>query len=463
VNDRSVTNYNAPPTVGRFMRSDAPFRLIMGPVGSGKSTGNIMEIARRAKLQAPGRDGLRRTRWAVVRNTRQQLKDTTQKTWFEWFPIGVAGAWRETDQTFILRFDDVYAEVMFRPLDTPDDVGRLLSLELTGAFINELRELPLEIIIALRSRCGRYPSRKEVAPTWYGIIADSNPPSKDHWIYQKFEVEKPEGWEIFKQPGGLDPGAENLENLPPTYYHDMMEGADEDFINVHVHAKYGRSRAGLPVFEKTFVENFHVNNDLVVVTAAPVIIGMDFGRTPAAAFFQRDVRGRVLLQDELVTENMGLENFIDQRVKPMLANRYAGQRVVVAGDPSGWDKGQLNEDTAADVLKRAGFVPWRPPTNLIAPRLAAVEKLLKMQIDGKAMFMVNAARCPKIVEGFKHGYRYKQKKDQTYEEVPEKNAWSHPLDATQYGAMAVDIVGDLARLVGNRLRPVEPVNMSGWT
>jgi hypothetical protein len=462
VSDRSVTNYNAPPTVAQFMRSEAPFRLIMGPVGSGKSTGNIMEIARRAKMQAPGRDGIRRTRWAVVRNTRQQLKDTTQKTWFEWFPIGVAGGWRETDQTFILRFDDVHAEVMFRPLDTPEDIGRLLSLELTGAFINELRELPLEVVVALRSRCGRYPSRKEVSPTWHGIIADTNPPSKDHWIYQKFEVEQPEGWQIFKQPGGLDPGAENLENLPPTYYQEMMEGADEDFINVHVHARYGRSRAGLPVFEKTFTESFHRNDDLIVVPGAPVIIGMDFGRTPAAAFYQRDVRARVLLQDECVAQNMGLENFIDRMVKPMLSARYPGHRVVVAGDPSGWDKSQINEESCRDILVKAGFIAWRPPTNLIAPRLAAVEKYLKMQQEGKATFLVNGKRCPTILEGFKTGYRYKAKKDGTYEEVPEKNAWSHPLDAVQYGAMAVDVAGDLARMMP-RARVVERVNMGAWT
>lgn len=460
--DRSVTNYDAPPTVARFMRSNAPFRLIMGPVGSGKSTGNIMEIARRAKMQEPSRDGIRRTRWAVVRNTLQQLKDTTLKSWFEWFPSGVAGTWRETDKTFILRFEDVHAEVLFRPLDTPEDVGRLLSLELTGAFVNELRELPIEIIVALRSRCGRYPSRKEVAPTWHGIIADTNPPSTDHWIYEKFEQEKPEGWEIFKQPGGLDPGAENTQNLPPTYYQDMMAGADEDFINVHVHAKYGRSKAGRPVYESTFVEDFHTASGLLVVPGAPVIVGMDFGRTPAAVFYQRDVKSRVLMLDELVEQNMGLETFLARKVKPLLAARYPGHPVVVAGDPSGWDKSQINEQSCADIIKAAGLIAVRPPTNKIGPRLNAVETLLKQQIEGKAMFLVSRERCPISIEGFKTGYRYKRKKDGQYEEVPEKNEFSHPADGAQYGAMVIDTAGDMARLIG-RAREIEPVSMAGWT
>lgn len=462
MSDHTVTNYVAPPTVAKFMMSNAPVRLIMGPVGSGKSTGDIMEIARRASMQQPSRDGIRRTRWAVIRGTKQQLKDTTLKSWLEWFPHGVAGTWRETDQTFILRFGDVYAEVLFRALEDPEDVRRLLSLELTGAFVNEARETPIEIITALRSRCGRYPSKKEGGPTWHGIIMDTNPPSTDHWIHEKFLVEKPPGWEIFIQPGGLEPNAENRENLPPNYYEDMMEGADPEWVNVHVHAKFGRSKAGKPVYESTFTPAFHTRAELLVVRGAPVIIGMDFGRTPAAAFYQRDVKGRILLQDELVSENMGLDTFITRMVKPLLLNRYPGHRVVVGGDPAGWDKSQLNEQSCADVLKAHGFIAVRPATNRIAPRLGAVEAFLKQQIEGEAMFLVNKTRCPVIVAGFEYGYRYKSKKDGTFEEVPEKNQWSHPHDAVQYGAMVVETAGDLAKYM-NRAREVEPVNMRGWT
>ncbi|OWT55262.1 terminase family protein [Candidimonas nitroreducens] len=456
-----VTNYTAPPTIARFMASDAPVRLLLGPIGSGKSTGNIIEIARRARQQSPGRDGIRRTRWAIVRSTKQQLKDTTLKSWLEWFPDGVAGRWHESNMTYTLRFGDVVAEVMFRALDDPEDVRRLLSLELTGAFVNEARETPLEIITALRSRVGRYPSKKEGGPTWYGLIMDTNPPSTDHWVYEKFEQEKPAGWEIFKQPGSLDPAAENLENLPATYYQDLMEGADEDWINVHVHAKYGRSKAGLPVYEKTFVPDFHTRDELNVVGGTPVIIGMDFGRTPAAALYQRDARGRVLLQDELVSENMGLERFIDLKVRPLLADRYPGFRVAIAGDPAGWAKSQINEQSCADIIKAMGYVAVRPPTNDIAPRLGAVEKLLAQQIDGEAMFLINKSRCPTIVAGFEHGYRYKRKRDGQYEETPEKNRFSHPHDAVQYGALVVDAAGDLAKGLG-AVRVVQQVDMRGW-
>lgn len=462
----TVTNYVAPPTVARFMQSDGPVRLIMGPVGSGKSVGDCMEIARRAAMQAPNRQGIRKTRWVVVRNTYRELTDTTLKTWLEWFPDGVAGRWVESTKTFHLRFGDVQAEVLFRALDGPDDVNRLLSLELTGGFINEAREIPIEIVTALRSRCGRYPSAKEGGPSWYGIIMDTNPPPTDHWIYEKFEVEKPEGWEIYKQPSGLSPEAENRDNLPPNYYEDMMAGATEEWINVHVHARYGRSKSGMPVYNSSWKTDFHTRTGLQVITSAPVVIGLDAGRTPAASFFQKDARGRVLLLDELTSENMGMENFLAQKVKPLLFSRYTGIPTVVSADPAVWQKSQLNEQSVADIIKAANLTLPRPrgPAmgNRIEPRLRAVESLLNRQIEGEAMFLVDRDRCPVAVAGFEHGYRYKRKKDGQHEETPEKNSYSHLHDAIQYGAQLVEYGGDYATMTP-RVREVEAVSMRGWT
>jgi hypothetical protein len=53
--------YNAPPTVSNFMLSQSFIRLIAGPVGSGKTTGLIMELMRRALTQGTALDGYRYT------------------------------------------------------------------------------------------------------------------------------------------------------------------------------------------------------------------------------------------------------------------------------------------------------------------------------------------------------------------------------------------------------------------
>src|SRR3954468_23167675 len=105
----SVIQFTAPPTVGRFMRSDAFVRVIAGPVGSGKTTGAIFEILRRSIEQRPGPDGLRRTRWAIVRQTLQQLKMTVLLDILTWLrPICT---YKVSEQLVTLRFADVRAEI----------------------------------------------------------------------------------------------------------------------------------------------------------------------------------------------------------------------------------------------------------------------------------------------------------------------------------------------------------------
>lgn len=463
----TLINYEPPPTAEQFFRSDAKVRLLMGPVGSGKSTSCLVELFRRCAEMPKAKDGFRRSRWVVTRNTLQQLRTTTLKSWLQWFPDGVAGTWKETDKTFHLNVGDIRAEVLFLPLDSPEDTRRLLSLELSGAFINEAREIAPEIIQAIISRLGRYPSRAmlpldpstgKAQEYWYGLVMDTNPPSRDSFIYEQFEELRPTGWEIFKQPGGLEPDAENRENLPSTYYEDMMNGADEDWINVHVHGQYGRSVAGRPVFERSFKRDFHVAKLPLMAlnsSAATILIGMDFGRTPAAVFGQRDWRGRLNVLDVIYEENIGLENFLKLHVKPLLRERFPHCRYLVVGDPAGWAKSQLSEKNAEDVIGEAGLECVPAPTNDIDKRLQAVETLLAQQVDGVAMLQfapeTTSKGMKKLIGGMDGGYRYKRRTDGTFEVTPQKNSFSHPADALQYLALGANLEGSSGRV---KARPV---------
>jgi len=421
------------------------------------------------------KDGFRRSRWVIVRNTRDQLKKTTLKTWLQWFPDGVVGHWKESEMTFFLNLADIRAEIMFLPLDTPDDQQRLLSLEATAMFFNEARETHEELITASRSRMPRYPSKAMLAldpvtgkiPTyWSGLIMDSNPPSEDSWLYEQFEVSQPNGWEIFRQPSGLSPDAENLDALGDTYYETMMEGATEDFIRVHVRGEYGRSLVGRPVYEASFVKDFHVAKEPIiplVFDSYPVVIGMDFGRTPAAVFGQRSPRGAVHILDSLYVENMGLEKFIEEHVKPLLALRFHKNKIIVIGDPAGWAKSQLSEESVADVFKRQRMVALRAPTNDPVKRISAVEKLMSKQSGGAALFLVDP-RCKHLIQGLYGGYKYKRKKDGDYETSPLKDEYSHDNDALHYLALGIDPGGAaLAFEDRSARREVKKVAAYGWT
>lgn len=483
-----VKSYQSPPSLLGFHLSDAFYRFLMGPMGSGKSTACAIEIGRRSVAQAPGPDGVRRSRWVVVRNTLQQLMDTTFKTWCMWYPPGIAGEWRVSDRTFVLRFDDVIAEVLFRPLDRPEDVQRLLSLEATGAWINEFREIPLEIVNAMAGRVGRFPGAEDGGASWRGIIGDTNPPGIGSAWHEFLTDNLPGNARFFRQPSALEPNAENLEWLNQTpdsmkltlaerrevgmgYYRNLMAGASDDFIRVYVKGQFGRNLSGLAVYEKSFSERegfSHVSKialEPIPGQTYPVIIGLDFGRKPAAIFGQRDGRGKMRILDELTAVNMGIEQFLATMIKPLLYSRFADNWIIVAPDPSGLDKGEVVEKSAVDILKDSGLPVVPPGSNLLGPRIQAVESWLMRQVDGEPAIVIDP-RCRRLIEGFRGEYRFASKPSgspMAVDEKPEKNLWSHPHDALQYLCMVADGRYISAKRFRRRHRETVLSSAAGWT
>jgi hypothetical protein len=233
--------YNASRTLSRFHNSDARVRAIVGPIGGGKSSACVMELLLRAAAQRPHK-GVRVTRSVVVRNTYPELRDTTRKTFEQWIPPG-AGRWHEREFTFEINkpLGDgtrLHSEILFRALDRPEDVKKLLSLELTFAYLNEARQIPRAVVDMLGGRIGRYPSMKDGGPSWWGIWMDTNPWHTGHWGHKIFTKERPAGHELFEQPDALGPNAENLEHLVPGYYVDQMAGKDQAWIDEYLRAKY---------------------------------------------------------------------------------------------------------------------------------------------------------------------------------------------------------------------------------
>ena len=282
--------YLSSPTLWEFHQSTEFVRGVMGPVGSGKSTACCWEIFKRLQEQAPSSDGVRRSRWVIVRNTYRELADTTVKTWLDWFSH--IGNFISQDMTHRVKFADVEAEILFRALDRPQDTKKLLSLELTGAWVNEAREVPRAIIDMLQGRVGRFPSAREGGPTWFGVIMDTNPPDSDHWWYRIFEEMQPKGFKLFKQPSGRSIAAENVENLPSGYYERLAAGKDSEWSKVYVDGEYGFISEGRPVFPE-FKDHIHVSQqNLEAIKGETIVVGIDFGLTPAAVFGQRDVKGR---------------------------------------------------------------------------------------------------------------------------------------------------------------------------
>lgn len=457
-----------------FLRSDASVRFIMGPFGSGKSVACAIEVFRRACQQAPGPDKVRRSRWMVLRSTYPQLRRTTIPTWQQWFDdrFGAFTWGPPPRQRMVLPLEDgtvVDLDVQFVGLDGPTAEADLRGFEGTGIWLNEVSEIPFGVLAFARGRIGRYPSKKDGGPSWYGIIGDTNPPDSDSWYYRLAEEEQPEGWEFFKQPGGVirvdgkwigNPDAENLKHLPLGYYEGQLSGQSEDWIKVYLGGEYGFVQDGKPVYPE-WSDSAHVAQEpLKPVEGLSLFVGLDFGLTPAAVFGQRLPNGRWLILDELVAEDMGVIRY-SENLGARIAERFAGLPVEAFGDPAGTARSQTDERTCIQIVEQYANIPCRPaPTNQFSLRREAVAMCLNRMVDGKPAFQLDP-RCKVLRKGFAGGYAFRRVQvsgDERYQDKADKNRFSHPHDALQYllsGAGEARVVMR-DQMSAERLRNLDP-------
>ena len=446
-------NYTPPTSVRGFLTSEPFISLIVGPVGSTKTTAGIMKIAYHAKQMAKCRDGVRRSRAIWVRNTREQLRDTSIPDVLRWFPDGQAGSYMKSEYKFILKFDDVECEILFRGLDDSNDVRRLLSLQASFGILDEFREINPDIFNALQGRLGRYPSKLD---NTVGCVTDDGRPNAHIWgmtnppdmdtFWERYLSEPPANAECFFQPSGLSQEADWIEFLPDGYYENLAEGKSEDWVDVYINAKFGKSLSGQPVF-RAFDRDMHVADralNYIKLSTNPLVIGMDFGLTPACTISQIDPMGRFLTYACLTSDGMGTLRFCREKLKPLLANRFPGMPVLVIGDPAGQQRAQTDERSVFDILKSEGFRVVAAKTNSVVARLSAVDKLLTRVVDGKPAMLIDP-ECRDLINALRGGYRYKVKSSGDVEDKPEKNRYSHIADAFQYACLHADnnLTGDV--------------------
>lgn len=479
-------NYTAPPTLARLMTSTAFIRFVVGPVGSGKTTGMIMELLRRSIEQAKGHDGIRRTRWAICRQTLLQLKMTVLLDILSWLRPIVD--YKVSEQLVTLSFSDVHSEWFLIPLEDEDDQKRLLSMQLTGAWLSEAIEMSVDLVDAIAGRCGRYPSALEGGATWFGLIGDTNAPVEGSDWWKAFEDDRPSDWAVFFQPGGLEADAENLEwllqtpatlALPVTdprrraqgrtYYERLARGKNANWVMRYVHAKYGEDPSGTAVFRGSFKRSFHVRQGLEPDPWKMLLIGQDFGRNPCSLICQPTASGGLAVLEEVIAEDIGLETHITRSLRPVLyGGRYTGLMMAAVGDPSGQAKGNFLEENSFDVMHRLGIPAFPAITNNLDPRINAVETLLLQQRDGQAALMIDEKRCPMLARAMNGAYKFGKTKAGATKPVPDKlHPWSDLADDLQYVCLAVN--SGLVNVIAKRIRPRPAradkprVSAAGWT
>lgn len=454
--DNTVIHYKPLPTAIQFHEdSTSLVRFIMGPFGSGKSSMCIAEMVFRASQMPVCIDGIRRYRAAIIRNTMGELETTTLRTWLNWCTyLGSMESRQKPVMTYQHNFYDqrgrIELELMFIGLDKIKDVGKLKSLELTDAYINESSEIPKLVFDVLTGRINRYPNRNLLNDPYSGrVIMDSNPPDTDHWLYQTFEEIAPERYRIFKQPPGLledlspNPDAENIQNLGVTYYVDMAVGKTREFIIVFCMGKYGCVIKDKPVYPQ-YNDDLHAVDDIAIDKKEGIYIGWDFGLTPACLIVQY-VNGQIRCIKEFVTERSYVRELATEIVKPWLNSFCTGLPIIASlGDPSGVSGKETDGDNCINILNDIGICTIPARTNVIETRIDSVADSLNKLFNGRPSLVVSkhaTKGCPSLVKGFRGSYHYQRVQvigQDKFKDIPNKiHPFSDIHDCLQYICMQI--------------------------
>ena len=420
-----------------------------------------MALAMEAIRQKKAPDGIRYTRTYVVRRTYDELKRTTVNTWLTVFPEDKFGrfTWSKPFEHHI-RVGDLDWEIIFLALDQEKDLEKLKSAEISNAWINEFGEITRDVITDLTPCLGRFPEMLKGGCTRKMLIGDTNPSHELHWfslmsgqcpvpsgfsLQERNEIIKPPPWEIFLQPPGMfeifdtegrttgyktNPEAENLKWVGRSYYEDMIHGMPRAKILRYACNKPTSDISGDRVWPE-YQEHFHVaKSSLQVFQGHPLMVGVDFGRTPAAVISQR-IFDRWFILSELAEVNCGAKQFAGL-LKRHLAERYPGYGFKIWGDPAGEALAQA-DDISPFLMFRAAGLPILPaPSNDPTVRLGAVRELLTGVIEGAPRILIDPS-CVRLKTAMGGGYCYADRNSgQSEAAQPLKNEHSHVADALQY-------------------------------
>jgi hypothetical protein len=435
-----------------FHRQSGTFvRVLIGPLGSGKTQACISEMLRQIDTQVPDNQHVRRSRWAAVRNTYPDLVNTTIKDFKEIVePMGIGTFVNTSPPRWNCKYKrpdgtTVEAEVLFLAFDIPQDEKKARGLQLSGVWLNEMKELNRNNTDMLMGRVGRYPPRAQVRKAHSCIIGDTNAPDRDHWLAKLCKEEHPKGWWFGIQPPGVirhggdwvtNPDAENVNNLPPNYYARLIAGRKASWIRKNLANEFVYHTDGRPV-HPDFNEAIHVADYNLLPTNGIVInVGIDFGRTPAACIMQRQLNNQWYVLDELVSDNTSALSF-GKALRAFLNEHYSGFVIEATGDPAGDDMAQTRDETPIEMINLAGVECHPASTNDFETRITALDSQLTAIIQGQPKFLISP-KCQTLIKGLAGGYQYRRLQkagDDSFHNKPEKSPTSHVVEACHYGLM----------------------------
>ena len=443
---------SAGPVSDAYIVGTDAVALLNGPGGSGKTVASVKKALVSAQRMAPAaideatRKPVRRYRLGVWRQKYDNLWKATIKSWWTIFPKDLPGSeWTGASPrsaSHLIRFQDEWGPIelvaeflAFGDVADPED---LRGFQFTDVYLNEMDTLPEELFAYLADRIGRDPPR-QVMKRGGRYFGDCNAPDVTNWVYRDFWENPKPGYRLYRQPGGREPAAENPA-MGRGYYDESAK------INAHrpwwvrrmVDNVPGMTRGMNLVYDKYDDERMAATAPLDVIRELPVVVGIDGGFTPAAAYTQEapDGQGRTIA--EVALERGGMEELASAMLA-LEARRFAGCEFHTVCDPS-MAAGEENARGAAIAKgsdrERLARLLGRPvklaATNETTRRFDAVRDKIALNLGpGRPGYVIDPA-CKVIRRGKLQTYHFLATQGTNDLSRVAKTFDSHATEAEQY-------------------------------
>lgn len=308
-----------------FLFDNHTYSLFSGGFGSGKTVALVLKALLLSQIM-PGNFGL------VGRLTYPELRDTTQKTFFEfcppdWYAPERGGVWNKTEN-YIKLYNG--SEIIFRHLDAVSE-KELLSLNLGWFGIDQAEEISESVFQVLQSRL-----RHNKVDRRYGFLICN--PAGHNWLWRRFH---PDSKDKMKSAHYVESTTyDNKENLPEEYIKHMEESYSPEMVKRYLHGSWD-------VFEgQVFVEfdkKVHVIDPFDIPPHWERIVSIDHGLVnPTAVLWGAvDQDGNIFIYDEHYQEGRPVSYHAD-----IIKRRNRNQEIsVTIIDPS----------TGAKTREKDGF------------------------------------------------------------------------------------------------------------
>lgn len=461
------------PTLFKFANDPARVKVVIGPAGSAKTSYVATDLLKIACMQHPDREGVRHSRFLIIRNIYKDLSTATKETMRVMMSplVHFTNSDPPEGKAFFALGDGTKVSIKmdFLAMDSPNAYNTLLGYEPTAVYFDEINKVSEEAVLAAARRVGRYPGKlltQGNGVVGHCVLGSCNGPIKNSWLHKWSQGERKDIFSqieaqtntpffaLYRQPPALlrpttasgkwepNPEAENISNLVGgyNYYYEMLAGEDQD-IQAFVEGDWANLPLGTRVFP-TFSKMHIIAHDKIKGLAkSGLFLSFDYGRTPVGLIAVQNVSGGLIIVGETMGEQMGMSTFYSSKLYPYLMKNFPAAAIAAAwGDPAGFSKDNSGEASPVSVLMENGIEVQHPGTNNIEPRLEAVRRHM-MTLNGanQPMLMVSD-RCEFLIEALSSTYVYAESKLQAGEikDLPTKShvRWVSDLaDALQYMAL----------------------------